>query len=160
MATPTPVLTAPWLATQIIPSPEIVLDHHIAYFGMQWQVTPVLYSFGVNRRVDPWRSFVVDPFARQSGSVEGFIAPEFVAKSGQFNDQWSLRLGTRAYFPLVAHGENLSMSLGASVSSMNQGAAFYEAGAYILYGFIGGVVTYSPTPDAPRWIFTLKIRIF
>jgi hypothetical protein len=157
---PRPIITAPWLATQIIPSPELAIDHGTAFFGMQWQLTPVLYSFGTNRHISPWRGFVIDPFARQSGSVEGFISPEFIARSGDFSDQWSVRLGTRAYFPLVDHGEVLSASLGAAVSTIGRGAADYEAGVYTLNGFIGGVVTVSPTPDAPRFIFTLRIRVF
>lgn len=155
-----PIPTTVWIATQAIPSPEIAADHGTAFFGMRWQVTPLLWSWGVNRRISPWRFLVVDPFARQSGSIEAFFSPEFVAKGGAFEDQWSLRAGARAYFPLVTHGENLSMSLGTSLSSMGTRSVGYEAGAYVLYGFLGGVVTYSPSPDAARWIFTLRIRVF
>jgi len=103
---------------------------------------------------------LVDPFARVSGSVEGYLSPEFIARSGDFTDQWAMRFGTRAYFPLITHGEYLSASLGTSLSTMGHGAIGYEAGAYTLYGFIGGVITYSPTPEAPRWVFALKIRGF
>lgn len=155
-----PIPTAPWIATQAIPSPEIAIDHGTAFFGMRWQVTPLLWSWGVNRKISPWRFLVVDPFARQSGSLEAFVSPELVAKSGTFEDQWSLRAGTRAYFPLVNHGETLSMSLGTSFSSMGKRSVGYEAGGYVLYGFIGGVVTYSPSPEAARWIFALRIRVF
>lgn len=155
-----PLPTAPWIATQAIPSPEVAVDHGTAYFGMRWQVTPVLYSFGVNRKVPPWRFLVVDPFARVSGSVEAFLSPEFIAVPGRFEDQWSIRGGARAYFPLIEHGEYLAASLGTSISSMRSGSVGYEAGAYILYGFVGGVVTCSPTPETTRWIFTLNLRVF
>ncbi|HEX7667544.1 MAG TPA: hypothetical protein VF407_23590 [Polyangiaceae bacterium] len=155
-----PIPTAVWIATQAVPSAEVAVDHGTAYFGMRWQVTPVLYSFGVNRKVSPWRFLVVDPFARVSGSIETFLDPEFIAVPGHFEDQWSIRGGARVYFPLVTHGENLAMSLGTSLSSMHTREVGYEAGVYVLYGFLGGVVTYSPTPEATRWIFTLNVKVF
>lgn len=154
-----PVPTGLWLAAQAIPSIEVVVHEGAAHSGARWQLTPLLYSFGVNRRTDPIRTFVVDPFARQSGSIEAYVSPEFFSV-GPASDRLSLRLGTRAYFPLVSRGEYLSVSFGTSYSSFARGGVGYEAGAYVLFGVLGVQATYSPSPGAPPFIGTLSIRIF
>src|SRR5262249_17835578 len=72
-----------WALPRFLPSPELAFGRqrslddagHVdrgvsTAFGLRWQLTPVLWSFGVHRRQSRWRFFVVDPFARQSGSLE------------------------------------------------------------------------------------------
>jgi hypothetical protein len=61
-----PIPTLPWLIPQLIPSPELGFGalkgaSNDAHFGMRWQLTPVLYSFGMYRKLSPWRFFVVEP---------------------------------------------------------------------------------------------------
>jgi hypothetical protein len=154
-----PYPTAPWIVAQAVPSPQIVVHEQKSHFGARWQVTPILYSFGVNRRTAPWRAFVVEPFVRQSGSVELFVSPEFLAVDVRAVDRFSLRVGTRSYFPLVGRGENLSMSIGTSYGTFSGGFVAYEVGLYVLFGFLGLQVAASPTPDAPL-IGTLSVRVF
>src|SRR5262245_49472320 len=49
-------VTFAWLATQLLPSPELAFTNEGGpRFGMRWQLTPLLYSFGVDRRVSPFR---------------------------------------------------------------------------------------------------------
>jgi hypothetical protein len=156
-----------WLLTQLIPSPEAAEGQGEWRFGLRWQVTPVLYSFGLDPRVSGWRALVVEPIVRQSGSIEVFFTPELF--TGMF-DTPLLRGGVRSYFPLVAKGEELSVSLGTSYAYMNgQRGVGFELGAYVLYGTIGVQVTYTPAPAAvlpatavlpPEWITTLRIRYF
>ena len=50
-----------WRTTRLIPSPELVSGSDGTSFGLRWQVTPVLYAFGLDHRVSPWRTFVVEP---------------------------------------------------------------------------------------------------
>jgi hypothetical protein len=166
-------ITVPWLATQLVPSPEIAvgtdsargadgLAHPAqARFGMRWQVTPLLFSWGIHRGLSPWRFFVVEPNVRNSGSIELFVAPEYVWYGSTFADGWITRGGVRAYFPLVEHGEYLSTSLGASEFAFGgKSGAAYEAGLYALFGTVGLQVTVSPSVAPIATIATLRLRYF
>ena len=85
-----------WCAIQLVPSPQwSLLAHDGLRFGLRWQVTPVLYSFGINRKLSPWRWFVVEPFVRQVGSAEIFCSPEYVNLKELDNARWSFRTGLR-----------------------------------------------------------------
>lgn len=160
-ADPRPEVTLPWLATQLVPSPEIAAGDSGAHFGMRWQVTPLLYSFGTNRRVSPWRWFVVEPIVRQSGSVELYLTPEYLAVAPAFRDRLLARVGVRSYFPLVQRGDYLSVSLGSSYFHIgDRDGASYEVGAYALFGTLGLQLTWSPGLSDAAWITTFRIRYF
>jgi hypothetical protein len=151
-----------WIASQLIPSPELisVKDSH-PRFGLRWQVTPLLFSLGINRKLNPWRFFVVEPLVRQNGSIELFFTPEWLNLTNGFNTNWLFRGGLRVYFPLYRRGEYLSGSLAASYYNFNgdQGIS-YEAGVYLFFGILGFQATYSPEMTSSPWIFTLRLRYF
>jgi hypothetical protein len=151
--------TLVWVVTQLIPSPEIAAGQGDARFGLRWQVTPVLFSFGINRRLSPWRAIVVEPLVRQSGSIELYASPEIF--TGSLWGSAMIRAGVRSYFPVLAKGEELSVSLGTSYTNLSgtNGTAF-EAGVYVLYGTLGIQLTYSPSPSPVPWITTLRFRYF
>jgi hypothetical protein len=156
-------VTLPWVATQLVPSPELAYGDGSTRFGLRWQVTPVLFSWGIHRGLSPWRFLVVEPYVRQSGSVELFVTPEYVAYGARFADGWIPRTGLRSYFPLVEHGEYLSVSAGASHFVLGgQSGVAWEAGAYVLFGAVGVQITVSPTPSAApiATIATLRLRYF
>jgi hypothetical protein len=156
-------ITLPWLATQLLPSPELAYGHDVARFGVRWQATPLLFSWGIHRGLSPWRFFVAEPYVRQSGSVELYVTPEYVVHGASFADGWILRTGVRSYFPLVEHGEYLSVSVGASSFVFaGQWAAAYEGGIYTLFGVVGVELTVAPTPSAApvATIATLRFRYF
>jgi hypothetical protein len=154
--------TLAWFATQLVPSPEIAFGNGGAIFGLKWQVTPLLYSWGINRRLSPWRVLVAEPYVRQSGSVEIYVSPEYFGKGPTFEDRWLLRPGVRAYFPLLSHGEYLSISTGTSYQSfLGQKSAAFEGGVYVLFGILGLQASYAPTPRQPlETIATLRFRYF
>lgn len=153
--------TLPWLLTQLLPSPELVYGEATSRFGARWQVTPFLYSWGIHRKLSPWRYFVVEPLVRQSGSVELYFSPEYVTYGSSLADGLVWRTGVRSYFPVVERGDYLSVSIGASHFTFagTSGAAI-EAGAYVLFGTLGAQVTYSPSIAPMRMIATLRIRYF
>lgn len=152
-------LTLPWLLVQLVPSPELWIGASGTRFGVRWQVTPLLYSFGINRKLSPWRAFVVEPLTRHAGSIELFGSPEYVA--GAAAGGWMVRGGIRSYFPLLDRGEALSCSLGASVlHARDRVAASYEAGIYTLFGGLGAQVTVTPTAALRSTTITLSIRYF
>jgi hypothetical protein len=159
---PTPYPTIPWLVPQLVPSPEVTAGSEGAHIGLRWQVTPLLYSWGIHRGLSPWRFFVVEPLVRQSGSVELFLSPEYVARGASLGDGAILRTGVRSYFPLVERGDYLSFSVGASSYFLaGHAGAAVEGGLYTLFGILGVQLTYSPTPGLPiAWITTIRIRYF
>ncbi len=155
---PDPRPTLLWALLQLIPSPEIAAGDG-PRFGVRWQVTPILYSFGIDRRLPPWRALVVEPIVRQSGSIEGYVSPELFA--GVLNLTPLVRAGVRSYFPVLAKGEELSVSVGSSYTYMGgRSGVGYEIGAYVLYGVLGVQLTYSPVSSPVQWITTFRFRYF
>ena len=150
-----------WGALQLVPSPEVMIAGSSVYAGMRWQVTPLLYSFGINRKLSPWRSLIAEPVVRHAGSLELFVSPEYLSKSGNFAEHWLFRGGLRSYFPLMSKGEYLSASIGASLLHFDHhlGAAL-SAGIYVLYGFVGAEITYCPTPALRSTTLALSLRMF
>jgi len=150
-----------WGVAQLIPSPEWITTNSSAKFGMRWQVTPLLYSFGINRKLSPWRYFMSDPLTRQSGSVEMFFTPEYLNVENKFKDKWLFRGGLRFYVPIWQKGEYASMSLAASYYNFNgNNGISYEAGVYLFAGILGFQTTYSPNFINSEWIFTIRLRYF
>jgi hypothetical protein len=167
-----PVLhpTFAWAAMQLLPSPELAIgrQRHIdpsgavdsspsTAFGLRWQLTPVLWSFGVHRAQSRWRYFIVDPIARQSGSLELSASFEYI---GGYVDRLITRPGLRVYLPVAQRGEYLSVSFGTSVYDYDGLRVAYDVGAYILAGMLGLQVTLAPTHDPLAAIATLRLRYF
>lgn len=159
-AEPSVHVTLPWVATQLVPSPEVAMGNGGARFGMRWQVTPILFSWGIHRGLSPWRVLVAEPYVRQSGSLELYVSPELFA-TGSFGDGWALRTGVRSYFPVVEHGEYLSVSIGSShLLIAGRSFAAGEVGAYALFGVLGAQLTLSPGAGPIAAIATLRVRYF
>lgn len=149
-----------WAILQLLPSPELGVGDG-ARFGLRWQLTPLSYSFATDARLSRWRWLVVEPIVRHSGSIELFASPEYLALDGGVAARFGLRGGLRAYLGLLGRGDNLSVSLAASYYRFRdaEGVAV-EAGAYVLFGGLGLVLTHSPGFDAAPWIVTLRLRYF
>jgi hypothetical protein len=156
-----PYPTSMWMVSQLIPSPQLVIDDGRAAFGARWQLTPVLYSFGIHRSQSPWRFFVVEPIVRQSGSLEWYVSPEYLDLEDDFSERFGLRTGLRSYVALVERGDYLSVSFGTSLLRYQEVTSVaYEVGAHSLFGFFGILASYSPTPAGDRFISTLQLRFF
>jgi hypothetical protein len=154
-------LTLPWLVTQLIPSPEIAVGVDGAAFGLRWQVVPILYSFGIDSRLSPFRAFVVEPLVRTSGSLELFVAPEYLAIEDRLSDRFGFRAGIRAHFPVIEKGDYLSVSLGTAYARFKgRESASYQFGAYLLFGFLGFEQSIMPAFAEARFIGTLNVRWF
>lgn len=158
-----------WLAFQLLPSPQVgfgaikrideagrVSEGVEPAFGLRWQVTPLLYSFGSHRRISPWRSMVVDPMARVSGSIE--LHGTFDLFLGHL-DTLLVRPGVRTTLPLVGRGEQLAFSFGTSAYRNDGWRVSYDAGLWVLSGFVGFEATVAPWNDSLRAIGTLHFRV-
>lgn len=160
-----------WLGVQLLPSPEVAIGrvHTIrpdgaravdteAAFGLRWQLSPIVWSWGTNRRVSRWRWLVVDPLARHSGSIE--VSGTFEYIFGHV-DRLIVRPGVRAYFPLAQRGEYLSASIGTSTYAYDgRMRVAYDVGAYVLFGLFGVQATIAPDHGPLSAIGTFRIRYF
>jgi len=149
-----------WALWQLIPSPQLAAGGG-ARFGLRWQLTPLLYSFATDARLDRWRWLVAEPIVRHSGSIELFVSPEYLALEGGAAARFGGRAGLRAYVGLIGRGDNLAVSLGASYHHFRDHRGLSaEAGAYVLFGALGLVLTHSPGFEAAPWLATLRLRYF
>jgi hypothetical protein len=160
-----------WILTQLVPSPEVAVGRvrttgpdgesraaTEAAFGLRWQISPLVWSWGTNRHVSRWRWFVVDPLARHSGSLE--LSGTFEYLFGHV-DRMIVRPGVRAYFPILQRGEYLSVSMGTSTYIYDgEPRAAYEVGAYVLWGLFGVQATVAPDHGPLSTIGTFRIRYF
>ncbi|MFT3771015.1 MAG: hypothetical protein QM820_36840 [Minicystis sp.] len=151
-----------WALLQLIPSSEVVIWDGTVRYGARWQVTPLLYSFGGNRKLSRWRSFVVEPVVRHAGSIEFYVAPEVLTGSFADNaDRWIFRGGLRSYVPLLHRGEYLSASFGGSVlTAAGKAGVGVDAGLHTFGGMFGVRAGYSPTPGLRMTTLALELRIF
>jgi len=151
--------TFSWVATQFIPSPQLAFDKESnVAFGLRWQVTPVLWSWGSHRRISGFRFFVVDPVARHAGSIALETQIDYF---GGHVERLFARPAVKATFPLLHRGEYLSFSLGTSVYRFDDKAhVAYDAGVYTLAGLFGLQATYAPNHDPLTTIATFRIRYF
>ena len=142
---PHPRPTIPWLVTQLVPSPELSFGDGSTHFGVRWQVTPILWSFGMHRKLSPWRFFVVEPLTRTSGSLEAFVTPEIIDLGKRPDDLFVLRPGLRVTLPIVERGDYLAVSF-ASGPWIHDGdvGSYFEWSAYTFFGFLGLQFTMSP----------------
>jgi hypothetical protein len=169
-ANPHPYPTLAWAVLQLVPSPEVGFgrfrridgdsDERViqATWGLRWQLTPVLWSFGVNRRVSGWRFLVVDPIARMSGSI---AFEQHVEYFGGYVDRVLLRPAVNLTLPVLHRGEYLAVSMGTSVYRYDDTfRVAYDVGAYVFFGLFGVQATVAPTHDALTTIATFRIRYF
>lgn len=165
MPAPKPRLMSPavavgvWAAAQLVPSPLLVIGKEHVGGGVRWQLTPILYSFGIAER--PWRTFLVSPIARHSGSIELHVSPEWACCAADERNSWLVRAGLRLYLPLLEHGEKLSWSVGgAYYRAAGGGGGSADLGLLTFNGAFGLNVTVSPWLTRREVITTLTIRLF
>lgn len=154
-----PPPTLYWMIAQFVPSPELGFGNRYAVAGMRWQLTPLLYSFGIYRKLSPWRVFVTEPLTRVSGSLELFVAPEYLTAPAGSNE-WITRVGVHANFPLLERGERLGLTFGAGMHWGAESGAFFEGGFTAFSGVFGLFFSYSPYLSLAPAIVTLRVRAF
>jgi hypothetical protein len=158
---PSPVLRGDWLLLQLVPSPGVALGASGPAATLRWHVTPLLYSFGTDRRLNRFRWFIAEPLYRHSGSVELFADPFYIGRDRPARDRWGLSTGARAHFPWLERGDALSYSVGASMLLLHEGfQPSFEAGLSTLFGVLGVFVHVAPWFDDGYAELSLRVRWF
>jgi hypothetical protein len=147
-----------WLPYQAIPNLTFYSGPSNSAFGFEWELTPVLYSFGMNKQISPWYFFIVEPPGRFTGSIEFNIAVQiFTKKVGTSHFGFSGQL--MGFIPLVERGEHLTLNLGAAVYRVgNTTPVFAVVGFSTLFGIFHVNVKHSPAEKV--WITSIEWRIF
>jgi hypothetical protein len=150
--------TSSWLIYQAIPSFTWTSFSAQTNFAFEWEVAPLVYSWGMTNLVSPWSSFIVTPTRRFTGSVELVVSAQaYTSNPGVSHFGYSAQL--LSHFPLVEMGEHLTLNVGAAQYVINNSASlFYVLGASSLFGMLHYNVKYSP--DSDTWINALEVRLF
>lgn len=135
-----------WWAAQLLPNSDIAVSPDRARYGLRWQFTPLSYSWGINRKLSGWRSLVVEPLTRNSGSIELHVSPGMYFEPRPTE---LVRTGVRATFPLMHRGEYLSTSVGGFHQwAFGENRGYAEVGLYTLLGIVGLQVAVDPSWQA------------
>jgi hypothetical protein len=147
-----------WLPWQAFPSLTWFDGVNDRAFGFEWELTPLLYSFGMNRHISPWYSFIVEPPARFTGSVEATLSLQvFTTKAGA--SYFGFCGQVMGYVPLVERGEHLTLNLGVGMYRIeNRRPVVGIVGLSTLFGFVHFNLKHSPDPNI--WITSLEFRFF
>lgn len=147
-----------WLPYQAIPTLTFYSGAPNSAFGFEWELTPALFSFGMNRHISPWYFFIVEPPGRFTGSIELNLAAQiFTQKVGP--SYFGLSGTVMGFIPLIERGEHLTLNLG--VSAYRVGArtpVFGVVGVSTLFGMVHLNLKHSPPENI--WITSLEWRVF
>jgi hypothetical protein len=147
-----------WLLLQTVPSVSWTSFPKQTHFAFEWEATPVLYSWGMNKLDPPWHSFYVTQPERFAGSIEFDISIQlFTSKVGA--SYWGFSGQLLAHLPLVERGEYLGLNLGvARYTNINVSSNYIVGGFSTLFGFLHYNVKYSPADKI--WMNSIEMRFF
>jgi hypothetical protein len=147
-----------WLSVQFIPSLVLLSTPSATPFGFEWEVTPLLYSFGMTKLVSPWYAFLVEPPARFAGSIELVTSGQlFTTKVGTSYFGGSVQL--LGHLPLVEKGEHLGLNIGLAKYFYSDRQPFFKVlGISTVFGMLHLNVKHSSSPTI--WMGSLEFRMF
>jgi hypothetical protein len=147
-----------WLAMQAVPSIAWTSFPSSTHFAFEWEATPLLYSWGMDRHVSPWKSFIILPPARFTGSIEvNASVLVYTTNPG------TTRLGYSAqmvmHLPVMEHGEYMGLNVGGAVYNLDDHASmFVIAGVSSFFGLLHYNIKYAPTDGI--WMNSIEVRLF
>ncbi len=147
-----------WAILQTVPSLTWTAYPAQTHFALEWEVTPVLFSFGMTKLDPPWHFFIVNQPERFAGSLELNVSAQFyTSKIG--THRWGLSGQMLAHLPLVQKGEYLGLNAGvARYTIAGVPSNYVVAGFSTLFGFVHFNVKYSPGDDI--WMDSIEFRFF
>ncbi|RPI05301.1 MAG: hypothetical protein EHM64_06985 [Ignavibacteriae bacterium] len=133
-----------WLLLQAVPSLSWTGLPAGTHFSFEWELTPVLYSWGMTRLDPPVHFFFVTQPERFAGSVEFNITTQwYTSRIG--TSHWGFSGQLMAHLPLVEYGEYLGLNLGVARYTIAGSSSNFIAGGFsTLFGFLHYTVKYSP----------------
>jgi len=147
-----------WLPWQFLPNLTWHSGSPVSAFGFEWEATPLLYSFGMNKQISPWYFFIVEPTARFTGSIELNVAMQvFTKKAG--SSYFGVSGQLMGFIPLIERGEHLTLNLGTAVYRVaNETPVYGIVGVSTLFSILHLNVKYSP--NYKSWVTSIEFRVF
>ena len=112
----------------------------------------------MTRLVSPWKSFIVEPPARFTGSIEFVVSGQILTeKVGNSYFGGSAQL--LGHIPLIERGEHLGLTVGIGSYSFSQSTPFFKVvGISTLFGFLHFNLKQSASPKL--WVGSIEFRFF
>ena len=147
-----------WLPYQAIPSMMVISHPGDIPFAFEWEATPLLYSFGMTRKISPWHSMVVLPPARFTGSIELKVTGQLsTRKTGTSYFGSSAQL--IGHIPLIERGEYLGLNVGVAKYAFAGSSPWFKVlGVTTLFGFVE--FNFKHSSDPAMWLGSIELRFF
>lgn len=147
-----------WLPYQAIPGMMVISHPGDIPFAFEWEATPLLYSFGMTRKISPWHSFFVVPPARFTGSLELKVTGQVsTRKTGRSYFGSSAQL--IGHIPLSERGEYLGLNIGVAKYAFAGFSPWFKVvGISTLFGFVE--FNFKHSSDPKMWMGTIELRFF
>ncbi|MEM9191748.1 MAG: hypothetical protein AAGF12_21430 [Myxococcota bacterium] len=154
-------LTIPWALIQLVPSFQLAYGDDGVAWGLRWQTSPFLISWGIRSPLTRVRLFTAEPLVRYSGSAELFVSGEYFHLDGNARDRLMFRGGVRVHVPVHHQGENVAWSFGVAYARLGEdhGPSF-ETGVHIFSGVLGLSVVVNPWHSRTRGALVFNLRFF
>lgn len=111
-------LSTTWVVLQTIPSLTWLTFPEQTHFAFEWEVTPILYSFGMTKLDPPWHFLSVTQPERFAGSLElNFSTQLYTKKVG--TSHWGFSGQLLTHLPLIQKGEYLGFNAGFALYFMD-----------------------------------------
>lgn len=151
-------ISGSWLILQALPSISWTSFSTDTHFALEWEATPILYSFGMNKLEPHWHLFFVTQPERFAGSVELIVSTQlYTSKVG--SSHWGFSGQLLAHLPLVEYGEYVGLNLGiARYTIAGVSSNYFVGGFSTLFGFLHYNIKYSPTDKI--LINSIEFRFF
>jgi hypothetical protein len=151
-------ISSTWLILQALPSYSWTSFQRQTNFAFEWEATPVLYSFGMNKHNPPWHFFQVTQPERFAGSIELIVSTQlYTSKVG--TSHWGFSGQILAHLPLVEYGEYIGLNLGVARYTIAGISSNYIIGGFsTFFGFLHYNIKFSPSDKI--WMNTIEFRFF
>ena len=151
-------ISSSWLIQQALPSYSWTCFQNQTNFAFEWEASPVLFSFWMNKLDPKWHFFKVSQTERFTGSIELILSAQlYTSKIG--TGYWGFSGQIMAHLPLIEYGEYLGLNLGVARYSIGGIPSNYIIGGFsTIFGFIHYNIKYSPSDKI--WMNSIEFRFF
>jgi hypothetical protein len=151
-------ISSTWLILQVLPSYSWTSFPQQTNFAFEWEATPVLYSFGMNKQDPLWHFFQATQPERFAGSIELIVSTQlYTSKVG--TSHWGFSGQFLAHLPLVEYGEYIGLNLGVARYTIAGISSNYIIGGFsTFFGFLHYNIKFSPSDKI--WMNTIEFRFF
>jgi hypothetical protein len=151
-------ISGTWLLLQALPSYSWTSFPQQIYFSFEWEIAPIIYSFGMNKLDPRWHFFQVTEPERFAGSFEMNISMQvYTKKVGK--SHWGFSGQFLTHIPVIEYGEYLGFNAGVARYTISGISSTYLIGGFsTFFGFFHYNIKYSPAGKI--WMNSLEFRFF